>query len=160
MRHRVVFAPEARTQLISIYNYIARQTNPDLSFVFATSIVDYCESFTTFPYRGTRRDDLRLGLRTIGFRKRVTIAFDVEDETITIIGVFYGGQDMERRYEAKPRDDVSSTGRLGRVANTDALIWIGAIPTRMLSATHLERACHFATISPAPAPGVRLRHGE
>jgi toxin ParE1/3/4 len=38
---------------------------------------------------------LRPGLRTIGFRRRVTIAFAVEAEVVTIIGVFYGGQDFE-----------------------------------------------------------------
>jgi toxin ParE1/3/4 len=58
-------------------------------------IVDYCEKMETFPQRGTRRDDLRPGLRTIGFRRRVTIAFAVEADTVMIIGVFYGGQDFE-----------------------------------------------------------------
>jgi toxin ParE1/3/4 len=42
---------------------------------------------------------LRPGLRTIGFRHRVTIAFAVEAETVTIIGVFYGGQDFEAALE-------------------------------------------------------------
>jgi toxin ParE1/3/4 len=43
----------------------------------------------------TRRDDLRPGLCTIGFRRRVTIAFAVEADAMTIIGIFYGGQDFE-----------------------------------------------------------------
>ncbi|MGB5087418.1 MAG: type II toxin-antitoxin system RelE/ParE family toxin [Methylocystis silviterrae] len=53
------------------------------------------EKLETFPERGTRRDDLRPGLRTIGFRRRVTIAFAVETDAVTIIGIFYGGQDLE-----------------------------------------------------------------
>ncbi len=95
MVHRVVFAPEARAQLVSIFDYIAGAAGPDRAFVFTTAIIDQCESFTTFPHRGTRRDDLRPGLRTIGFRRRVTIAFDVVGDQTTIIGVFYGGQDIE-----------------------------------------------------------------
>ncbi len=95
MAYRVVFAPEARAQLVSIYSYVARQAGLDTAFAWTESIIDHCESFTTFPHRRTPRDDLRPGLRTIGFRKRVTIAFDVDGDTITIIGVFYGGRDFE-----------------------------------------------------------------
>ncbi|MGA9600133.1 MAG: type II toxin-antitoxin system RelE/ParE family toxin [Methylocystis sp.] len=66
---------------------------------FRGAIIDYCEKLESFPEHGTRRDDLRPGLRTIGFRHRVTIAFAVEAETVTIIGVFYGGQDFEAALE-------------------------------------------------------------
>jgi len=34
-------------------------------------------------------------LRTIGFRRRATIAFSADDRMVTILGVFYGGQDYE-----------------------------------------------------------------
>jgi toxin ParE1/3/4 len=95
LAYRVVFAPEAQAQLASIYGYIAAAATPSVALAFATAIVDHCESFTTFPKRGTRRDDLRRGLRTIGFRRRVTIAFRAAGETISILGVFYGGQDVE-----------------------------------------------------------------
>ncbi len=95
MAYRIVFAPEAQAQLVSIYSYVAGEAGSDVALAFTTAIIDYCESFTTFPNRGTRRNDLRPGLRTIGFRKRVTIAFDVEDEIISVIGIFYGGQDVE-----------------------------------------------------------------
>ncbi|MBI3514009.1 MAG: type II toxin-antitoxin system RelE/ParE family toxin [Proteobacteria bacterium] len=102
MANRVVFAPEAEAQLVSIHRYIAGAAGPAAAFAFTTAIVDDCESFTTFPRRGTRRDDLRRGLRTIGFRRRVTIAFDVVGETVSILGIFYGGQDVEG---ALRRDD-------------------------------------------------------
>ena len=62
---------------------------------FTSAIIDYSERFDTFPQRGTRRDDLRPGLRTIGFRRRVTIAFTAEQDLVTIVSVFYGGQDHE-----------------------------------------------------------------
>jgi toxin ParE1/3/4 len=93
--HRVVFTPEARVQLVSIYSYIASQASATAALAFTTAIVDYCESFKTFPKRGTRRSDLRPGLRTIGFRRRVTIAFDIDGEIVSILGIFYGGQDVE-----------------------------------------------------------------
>jgi toxin ParE1/3/4 len=42
-----------------------------------------------------RRDDLLPGLRTIGFERRITIAFVVTADTVLIEGIFYGGQDFE-----------------------------------------------------------------
>jgi plasmid stabilization system protein ParE len=48
-----------------------------------------------FPQRGARRDDLRPGLRSTGFRRRVTIAFHLNAGTVVIDRVFYGGRDVE-----------------------------------------------------------------
>lgn len=57
--------------------------------------MDYCDQLETFPLRGALRDDIRPGLRLLGFRRRVTIALTVTEETVNILGVFYGGQDVE-----------------------------------------------------------------
>jgi plasmid stabilization system protein ParE len=60
-------------------------------------------SLGTFPHRGSLRDHIRPGLRVIGFRRRVSIAFTVDQDAATILGIFYGGQD----YEAALRDEPS-----------------------------------------------------
>lgn len=57
--------------------------------------MSFCESFCAFPHRGTLRDDVRPGLRLTNFKKRTIIAFDVDDEQVSIMGIFYGGQDYE-----------------------------------------------------------------
>jgi toxin ParE1/3/4 len=93
--YHVIFSPEADAQLIDIYQHIAREASPEIAEQFTSAIVDYCEGFVTFPQRGAQRDDLRPGLRTIGFRRRITIAFTVEQHTVNIIGIFYGGQNYE-----------------------------------------------------------------
>lgn len=99
MRYRVVFTPEAEEQLTELYRYIAVSASPELALRFTDAIVGYCESFETFPMRGNQRKDIRPGLRTVGFRKRVLIAFEVEARQVNIIGIFYGGQDYERVLE-------------------------------------------------------------
>lgn len=101
MTHTVRFTPEALNQLDELEAHIAGVGSPTVVARYVDSIVDYCENLWTFPHRGTRRDDLRPGLRTLGYRRRVTILFEVSDDTVNIIGVFYGGQD----YEAALRDD-------------------------------------------------------
>jgi len=103
VRYRVVFSPQAQGQLASILRYLAEEATLSTAASFVTAIVDYRESFKIFPNRGARRDDIRPGLRTIGFRRRATIAFTVEDRVISIVGVFYGGRNVEaaiRRFAA------------------------------------------------------------
>jgi toxin ParE1/3/4 len=92
---RVIFSPEADAQLVGLYRYIAYNSSPTIAERFTAAIVDYCEAFDVFPQRGAKRDDIRPGLRIVGFRRRVTIAFTVEPDKVTIIGIFSGGQDYE-----------------------------------------------------------------
>lgn len=101
MTHTVHFTPEARDQLDKLEIDISVVASPAVAARYVDSIVDHCEKLQTFPHRGTRRDDLRPGLRTLGFRRRVTILFEIEGDTVNILGVYYGGQD----YEADLMDD-------------------------------------------------------
>lgn len=106
MTYRVVFSPEAVEQLADLYRYIAEAASPDVAMRYTEAIVSYCESLCSFPHRGTRRDDVRPGLRITHYRKRAVIAFDVDGELVSIMGVFYGGQD----YETILRDDSDDAG--------------------------------------------------
>lgn len=108
MSYRVVFSPEAEEQLAALYGYIAEAASPDIAARYTEAIVSYCDGLRTFPHRGTMRDDVRPGLRITNYKKRAVIAFDVDAELVSIIGVFYGGQD----YESILRDELddSSTG--------------------------------------------------
>ena len=82
MNYRVVFTPEALEQLAELYRYIAKEASPDVAARYTEAIVSYCESLCTFPFRGTRRDDVRPGLRITNYKKRTIIAFDVEAEVL------------------------------------------------------------------------------
>lgn len=99
--HTVHFTPETLQQLDELEAHIAGVGSPIVAARYVDSIVDYCENLHTFPHRGTRRDDLRPGLRTLGFRRRLTILFEVATDAVNILGVYYGGQD----YEAALRDE-------------------------------------------------------
>ena len=93
--YRVVFRREAIRQLEELYDYIAAAGSPENAARYTEAIVAYCEGLTDFPHRGNARDDIRSGLRTVGYRKRAVIAFAVLDETVAILGIFYGGRDYE-----------------------------------------------------------------
>ena len=96
--YTVVFAPEAEDSLVSLHDYIAEHGSPAAAERYTSAIVTYCESLAAFPHRGTRRDDIRPGLRITNYRRRTVIAFEVDDTAarVAILGVFYGGRDYER----------------------------------------------------------------
>jgi toxin ParE1/3/4 len=94
--HRVGFSPEARQDLTELYDFIARHSGPARAIAYLERIERYCLGFATAPERGTRRDYLRPGLRTIGFERRVTIAFHHDERTVTIDRILYGGRDLTR----------------------------------------------------------------
>jgi plasmid stabilization system protein ParE len=106
MSYHVVFSPEAEEQLAALYRYIADAATPDVAKSYTDAILSYCESLCTFPHRGIRRDDVRPGLHITNYRKRTVIAFAVEAEIVSIIGVYYGGQD----YETILQDDREEGG--------------------------------------------------
>jgi toxin ParE1/3/4 len=104
VNREVVFAPEARDDLLELYDYIAEQAGAGRARAYVERIISYCLGFTTFPKRGRRRDDLRPGLRTIGFGRRITIAFHVMEDRITIDRVLYGGRDPARAFGRRVED--------------------------------------------------------
>jgi toxin ParE1/3/4 len=101
MKLRVIFSPEAEEQLADLYRYIASVASPGIAERYVNAIITYCETLETFPLRGAQRDDIRPGLRIVNYKGRTVIAFDVGAQ-VSIIGVFYGGQD----YETAMQDDL------------------------------------------------------
>lgn len=95
MAYTVEFAPEALEQLAALYRYIATAASPETAQRYTDAIVTHCEELRTFPHRGNQRDDIRPGLRITNYRKRAVIAFAVDAKQVSILGIFYGGQDFE-----------------------------------------------------------------
>lgn len=97
MTYAVIWAPEALEQLIDLTAYITTEATPEVAERYVRSVVLYCNSMNTFPHRGNKRDDLRPGLRITHYRGSTIIVLSVDDvaRTVSILGVFHGGQDYE-----------------------------------------------------------------
>jgi toxin ParE1/3/4 len=102
--YNVVFSPESEEQLAELYRYIADNASPDIAQRYTRAIIALCEGMRSMPRRGTRRDDIRPGLRITNCRRRTVIAFTVDDDQVSIIGVFYGGRDLETALRPAPDD--------------------------------------------------------
>lgn len=99
--YTVTFTPEAEEQLAALYRYIAAAASPVVAERYTSAIITHCEGMHTVPNRGTRRDDVRPGLRITNYKRRTVIAFAVDDAAlrVTIIGIYYGGQDYEAAFQ-------------------------------------------------------------
>ncbi len=90
----VDFRRQAQADLFAIYDYIADQAGTVVAGDYIDRIEAACMALANFPERGTRRDDIRAGLRTIGFERRATIVFRVLKTRVEIITIAYGGRDF------------------------------------------------------------------
>ena len=100
MKERLVlFAPEARNDLITIYDWVASVAGLETALGFVERLESFCRSMNVASERGHRRDDIRPGLRIIGFERRITAAFTVSETKVTILRLFYAGRDWERVLE-------------------------------------------------------------
>ena len=98
---RVSFRPQAEADLFALYRYIAEEAGLDVAGAYIDRIEATCMALETFPKRGTARDDLRPGLRTMGFERRATIVFQVMRTEVVIVRVFHGGRDYERALQTR-----------------------------------------------------------
>lgn len=89
MNRQIIYAPEAQADLIDLYDFIADRAGAAVALGYVRRLQKYINGFVTFPERGTRRDDIREGLRIVGFERRVTIAFHVEAEALVVERVPY-----------------------------------------------------------------------
>ena len=93
--YEVSFRPLAEVDLLRLHDYIAEASGAVVAGAYIGRIEAACLPLETLPERGTRRDDIRPGLRIIGFERRATIVFQVLESKVIIVRIFYGGQDYE-----------------------------------------------------------------
>ena len=101
-RHKVSFRPSAERDLFQLYAYIAGEGSTEAADSFVQRIEKACLALETFPERGTRRDDIRPGIRVMGFERRATIVFRVMKAEVVVVRIFYAGQDYERALRRTP----------------------------------------------------------
>ena len=91
--HRL--APQARTELSSIWNYIVKEGgNVAAADAVIDAITERFYLLSQHPRMGRSRDDLRPGLRSFVVGQYV-IVYTIEDEDVQILHVFHGRQDIE-----------------------------------------------------------------
>ena len=83
-KYKVRFLAAAEADLFSLYEFIAEQSGLDVAAGYVDRIEAACLALQQSPERGTRRDDIRPGVRTLGFERRATIVFRVRRTEVVI----------------------------------------------------------------------------
>jgi len=95
-KYEISFRPQAEADLFELYRYIAEESGRAVAGAYVERIEAACMALERFPERGTRRDDIRPGLRIVGLERRVAIAFQVKEAEVVIVRILYGGREYER----------------------------------------------------------------
>jgi len=88
----------------SLYDYIAADSGTAVAGAYIDRIEAACLALKTFPERDIRRDDIRMGLRTIGFERRAMIAFQIVEAEVVILRIRYGGRDLDHALSGASSD--------------------------------------------------------
>ncbi len=93
---KVSFRPSAEADLRELYDYIANEASASVAAGYIDRIETACLGLETFPMRGRSRDEIRPGIRTLGFERRATIVYRVLKFEVVILRIVYGGREFER----------------------------------------------------------------
>ena len=94
-RREVVYTPEVEADLNHLFDYIAARANDQTALNYISRIEAFCNGLDLASERGTLRNEIREGLRIVGFERRGVVAFTVEADRVVILRFFSGGQDWE-----------------------------------------------------------------
>lgn len=89
--YRVVWRQTATEDLYRLYDWIADHADPDTAFAHTSAIEAHVAELATYPNRGTPRDDIAPGVRTLNFRGQTVIAYRV-GEAVEVLRIFHAGQ--------------------------------------------------------------------
>lgn len=90
---RVVLAPEAGDDLNELYDWITGRASPEVAMAYLERVSEFLSGLSVASERGHLRSDVRRGLRIVGFERRLTVAFVVDEHTVTVLRVFTAGRD-------------------------------------------------------------------
>ncbi|KAA1183770.1 type II toxin-antitoxin system RelE/ParE family toxin [Rhizobium tropici] len=84
----------AEAELDQIFDDMTANVGPAIAGNYVGGIYELIEGLATFAERGTVREGPVLGLRIIGYRRTASIAFVVEGDQVTVLGVFRRGRNV------------------------------------------------------------------
>jgi toxin ParE1/3/4 len=98
MTLEVAWHPFAELDLRGIYDWIAGQADPATAREYTRRIEAKCDTLGDFPHRGTPRDHLEPGLRTVTFERRVVIVYRTEQHRVLILRLIHTARDIGAQF--------------------------------------------------------------
>lgn len=90
----VRLSARATEDLIAVYRWIASEADTSVADAYLDRVEAKIATLATYPKRGTRRDDLSAGLRTIAFERRLLIAYRFREERVDVLRIVNAARDV------------------------------------------------------------------
>lgn len=94
MTHRVILSELAIEDLDALHAWIDDEATVDIANAYLDRLQARIEALSEFPDRGTPRDDLIPGLRTLAFERRLIIAYRVTVRDVHVLRVISGQRQL------------------------------------------------------------------
>jgi toxin ParE1/3/4 len=98
VNHKVVWEQSARADLLALYDWIADQADPDTAYRYTARIEGFVETLRGFPNRGTPRDQVSRGLRSITFERKYIICYRVDGSEVIVLRIIHGARDFAKTF--------------------------------------------------------------
>lgn len=95
----VVLSEQAIEDIISIGRWIAAEADRETADAYVSRIEACCLKLGDFPRRGTPRDDLADGVRTVAFERRVVVAYRIDGPTVSILRAVSGSRELVHLFQ-------------------------------------------------------------
>ena len=90
---KIVWRRTAQRDLYELYEWISERADPDTAFAWTSGIEVHVAKLASFPDRGSPRDDIAPGVRTLNYRGRTIIAY-LTGDCVEILRVFHAGREL------------------------------------------------------------------
>lgn len=76
----LVYSAASQRDIEKIRRYITMKSSARVAANYLDALVEFCGTLRVSPHRGQERAHLRKGLRSVGFRHRVSVVFSVSEK--------------------------------------------------------------------------------
>lgn len=97
--HKVVWLERADLDLDAIYQWVADRSDPETALGFVLQIEEAAERLADFPNRGSPRNAIKEGLRSIPHARSVSIFYTVQLDQVRIVRVIHARRDLNAAFE-------------------------------------------------------------
>ncbi|MCD2171385.1 type II toxin-antitoxin system RelE/ParE family toxin [Rhizobium sp. C4] len=94
MKHRVVLSSSAVSDVNEIFDYILAEAGERIARDYIGRMRDFLQRLELFPHRGTVINN-DSNMRSVGYERRATVIFRVENGQVTILRVFHRGRNID-----------------------------------------------------------------
>lgn len=93
MKHRVVLSSSAVSDINELFDYLLAEAGERIARDYVGKLRVFLQRLDVFPNRGTVINS-ESNTRRVGFERRATVIFRVEDDQVTILRVYHRGRNI------------------------------------------------------------------